>query len=150
MSNVSTRLRREHMPALRLSISRLKSGWAVTAENKIDKMLLPGSQDLPSSSKAGKIAGNWFEVWDKNKNIIYRRQIDMPDMLESHGDKREVSRQAVKPELVPPIEIIVPHLKQDMLVLLYSTIDHRTGKHMANIGAKQVIPFAMFLRTENN
>ena len=96
------------------------------------------------------MAGSWFEVWDKYKKPVYMRQFQMPYMFEAHGEKESITRQAVAAELVPPIELIIPDLNQAIYVLLYTTVDHRRGKHATGTGGSRTLPFAMFLRAENN
>lgn len=140
------RIHKQPMPAIRLSISRLKTGWAVTAEKKIDKMMLPAHHDFPKLARDQALGGSWFEVRDHNKQLVYRRRFDLPNLTEIQTEKSQTTRERVKDELVPPIQIIIPDIEQTSLVLLFSTVDHSRGRQTSPATAKKPIPFAVFKR----
>lgn len=147
MTRLLKHLQNQPISAIRLSISRLKTGWAVTDEYKIDKMILPAHHEFPKLSREQVLAGSWFEIRDQHDQLVYRRRFDLPNLTETHNEKGQTARESVVDELVAPIQIIIPDIEQTSTVLLFSTVDHSRGRQIRPTTAKNPIPFAVFKRT---
>lgn len=146
MSRLLESIHDQPMSAIRLSISRLKTGWAVISEHKIDKMVMPAHHEIPKLSRDQALAGSWFEVRDQNDQLIYRRRFNLPNLMETHDEKAGIARETVADELLDPIQIIIPDIEQTSRILLFSTVDHSRGRQIHPRNSKKPVPFAVFKR----
>lgn len=147
MTRFLERLTLKPVPAIRLSISRLNSGWAVVDEQKIKKMMLPAHHEFTKLSRNQAVAGSWFEVRDEQDELVYRRRFNFTDQMETHHHKGQTTRQRLVEELINPIQIIIPDIDQTRMVLLFTTVDHKRGRQIRPGTVKKPIPFAAFKRT---
>jgi hypothetical protein len=94
-------------------------------------------------------SGTWFEVRDNDGSLLYRRRFCLPEQVEVHGDSGFMGRGEIPDEVTPPIDIIVPDLKEVAVVLLFAVNAPERGTHPRRRIA-QPIPFAVFKRSTKN
>ncbi|MCB0667234.1 MAG: hypothetical protein KDC80_15510 [Saprospiraceae bacterium] len=109
----------------RLRLQWEKGDWKVIKETVIPRMTLPRSARLPQKN----VSGFWYELIDKNGNLIYRCCRPNPfeashEFFESDGS---MTRKEKKVESFV-LDILVPDQKSMAKLDFYSEIDENSER----------------------
>jgi hypothetical protein len=136
-------------PVLRIRVERRAGRWKVVKRIHLPEKVVPASEDLPASDKAGRWSGFWFEAVDAKGNVLYRQVLRPPprgvEVFEEDGSIRRVPRKTDEYSL----DLLIPDLKEIESVRLFLEEPEELAEKERAVRGRPLEPVALFPARES-